>query len=205
MFHQSLYRRGIVFLILHRFSQPMTISTTSIISGDNNAFEQLFHQWYARLCRYAMRYLTDTDEARDLVQGVFVKLWENRAQLAPTSPLGAFLYTAVRNACLNHLNHQRVRQDYHTHQQGLKPEWSGSPQEVLEAFELEERIREAIAALPERCREAFVLSREEGLSYQEIAQRMGISPKTVEGQISKALKLLRQKLGPLFLLLWWPF
>ncbi|MEM6347345.1 MAG: RNA polymerase sigma-70 factor [Bacteroidota bacterium] len=183
----------------------MSISTLAIIAGDSNAFESLFHQWYGRLCRYAMRYLTDPDEARDLVQGVFVKLWENRSKLVADNPLGAFLYTAVRNACLNQLKHQKVRQDYQTHHQSLRPEWSGSPEEVLEAFELEERIREAIAALPDRCREAFTLSREEGLSYQEIAQRMGISPKTVEVQISKALKLLRQKLGPLFLLLWWPF
>lgn len=182
-----------------------SIPTQAIIEGDRKAFEHLFHSWYARLCRYAMRYLYDTEDARDLVQAVFVKLWESRNKLSADRPLGAFLYTAVRNACLNQLDHQRVRQDYQQHQLSRNPEWTGSPEEVLQAFELEEQIREAIAALPDRCREAFTLSREEGLTYQEIAQRMGISPKTVEVQISKALKLLRQRLGPLFMLLWWPF
>lgn len=173
--------------------------------GDQAALAAIFHHYYERLGRYGMRYLADPEEVRDLVQALFIRLWEKRADLPHPLDLSAYLHTAVRNACLKRIDHYRVRQ-VHQSQVGQAPmQTTPSPQDELEAHETAERIRQALAALPARCREAFLLTRQEGLSYREAAARMGISPKTVEVQVGKALKLLRAYLGEtltLLLLLW---
>ena len=168
-------------------------------------FERLFHQYYGRLGRYAMRFLSNPEDARDLVQAVFVRLWEKKKYLDDDFQASAYLHTAVRNACLNHLEHMKVRQVHAQYELQAPLPRDHSPQDHLEAHETAERIRLALAELPDRCREAFLLSRREGLSYQEVAERMQISPKTVEVQIGKALKLLRTQLGailPILLLIW---
>jgi len=167
--------------------------------GDQAAFEAIFHHYYERLGRYGMRYLADPEEVRDLVQALFVRLWEKRATLPHPLNLSAYLHTAVRNACLKRIDHYRVRQ---AHQSQVEEAPAvPSPQDHLEAHETAEHIRQALAALPARCREAFLLTRQEGLSYREAATRMGVSPKTVEVQVSKALKRLREHLGEALVLL----
>ncbi|MEO1450594.1 MAG: RNA polymerase sigma-70 factor [Bacteroidota bacterium] len=167
------------------------------------AFEQVFHRYYALLGRFAMSYLSDPEEARDLVQQVFVKVWEQRGRLPEDVQLRSYLYTAVRNACYNALEHKKVRQRHQAWVMERPTPLAHMPDEISEARELEQRIEAAVAALPERCQQAFLLSREEGLSYKDIALRMGISPKTVEVQMGKALKLLRQALGDVLVLLIW--
>jgi RNA polymerase sigma-70 factor, ECF subfamily len=170
-------------------------------NGDPAVFEAWFHLHYAELGRFAMSYLSDPEEAQDLVQQVFLTLWEKRSDLPEDLNLRAYLFTAVRNACYNWLAHRRVRQGYQQAVEAASPNWEPSPDILAEARELEARIQAAIAALPDRCGETFRLSREEGLSYPEIAARMGISRKTVEAQMGRALKLLRERLGD-SLLVW---
>ncbi|GAB4419446.1 MAG: RNA polymerase sigma-70 factor [Bacteroidia bacterium] len=173
--------------------------------GDTRAFEAIFHHSYVALGRYAMRYLSDPEDARDLVQTVMLRVWEKRAELPRPLDLSAYLHAAVRNACLNQLARQRVRlaHQHQTQTQTQAPDMT--PQDDLEAHELAGRLHVALARLPGRCREAFLLSRHDGLSYREVAARMGISVKTVEAQIGKALRLLHTYLGDFLVLLglWW--
>lgn len=181
----------------------MVENFAAIKAHDTDAFAQLFHRYYGLLGQFAMSYLSDPEEARDLVQQVFVKVWEQRERLPEDLQIKSYLYTSVRNACYNALEHKRVRQRHEAWVVHRPSDPVVSPDQITEAQELQRRIDAAVQALPERCRQAFLLSREEGLSYKDIADRMQISPKTVEVQMGKALKLLRVALGDLLVLLIW--
>ncbi len=133
------------------------------------------------------------DEAEEVVQGVFFKVWERRGQLEVTVSLKAYLYRAVHNASLNHLKHQKVRQEYANHVKAMEEEGMEDP--GMELTELQRDVTYAIEELPEKCREVFKLNRFEGLKYREVADLLGISEKTVENQMGKALKLLRDRLS----------
>lgn len=176
----------------------------AIQQGSEAAFEAVFREHYAPLCRYARQLLPDADEAEEEVQATFVAIWEGRAALQVTSSLKAYLFRAVHNRCLRRLQHQRVRERHRDYARQADPALAPSPLENLLDDELAKRIGKAIQKLPEQCRLAFTLSRHEELSYAEIAEQLGISPKTVENQIGKALRLLRADLRDYlpFLLLW---
>ena len=155
---------------------------------DEGSFEQLFRQYFEPLMGFSMKMLGDEDDAREVVQGVFIRLWERRRELDLDTSLKSYLFTSVHNRSLNHL---RDRKKF---SEGEMPEmatqWDVGEQ--IESMELEERIREVIATLPEKCREVFEMNRFQGLKYEEIAGRLGISVKTVENQMSKALRILRK-------------
>lgn len=161
----------------------------------------VFRDYYTPLVRYGNTFLKDTDETEDVVQQVFVSLWEKRTQLDIHTSVRAVLYRAVHNACLNRLKHQKVRKDYAG---DFKNTQSDSEQtDALEAAELQERINRAIEGMPEQCARIFKMSRFEQLKYQEIADQLGLSIKTVENQMGKALKIIREALKdylPLFIL-----
>ncbi|MBC8153322.1 MAG: RNA polymerase sigma-70 factor [Bacteroidetes bacterium] len=174
--------------------------------GNEVVFETVFRQYYAPLCRYARPILGDADEAEEVVQTVFLTIWERRGSLLITTSLKAYLYRAVHNRCLNRIHQQSVQAG---HRQQAATEYYAEavgPTEGLLADELHSRLQKAIDRLPEQCRRAFELSRFEELSYKDIANRLGIATKTVENQIGKALRMLRAELSdylPLFLLLAW--
>lgn len=134
--------------------------------------------------------MPDADDAKGIVHDVFVSLWEKMDQLPPDTHFRSYLYTAVRNRCLNHLRDQRkvVRLEA---AEGRAPQSEEVP---LETQELEREIEFAIQTLPEKCREVFELNRKEGLKYAQIAEQLGISVKTVESQMSKALAVMRDHL-----------
>lgn len=165
----------------------------AIKNGDERAFEQLFRTFYGPLCGYATKLLKSTDDAEEVVQAMFFKVWERRADLLIETSFKAYIYRAVHNACLNQLKHEQIRQQYATHVKATQIE--GVETDVLEHKELEQEISRAIGQLPEKCREVFELNRTEGLKYKEVAQLLNISEKTVENQMGKALKLLRGSLG----------
>ncbi len=161
--------------------------------GEQEAFDVLFRRWYKPLCQYACRLADgDMDEAEDLVQQAFIKLWERRTRIDVAWSLKAYLYKTVHNACLNRLRSLKVQSkylDFTTQQTGTmytQPE-DTSP-------ELIERFRRAMDALPPQCRHIFELSRFESLKYREIADQLGISIKTVETQMGKALRVMRLQL-----------
>ncbi|WP_268035862.1 RNA polymerase sigma-70 factor [Algoriphagus sp. PAP.12] len=167
---------------------------SEIQKGDMQAFERVFKEHYDGLCRFANSYLLDVDEAEEVVQGTFIGFWEKRENLQIETSLKAYLYRSVRNSCLNEIKRQKVRQ---VHAQAVLQQEvqvaESSDHDALK-MELEDRIHQAIQTLPEQCRLIFKMSRFEELKYQEIADQLGLSIKTVENQIGKALKVLREQL-----------
>ncbi|HYH14462.1 MAG TPA: RNA polymerase sigma-70 factor [Flavisolibacter sp.] len=161
---------------------------------DEVAFEQVFKQHYKGLHAYAFTLIKDDDIAEEIVQNVFYKLWERSEGLTITSTVAAYLYRAVHNESLNHLKHLRVRTQHQLYVSYRMDAHADTTFKKLQLKELEKRLHAALAELPEGCRTVFQLSRFEELRYGEIAETLGISIKTVENQMGKALKLLRSKL-----------
>ncbi|MCB0533550.1 MAG: RNA polymerase sigma-70 factor [Saprospiraceae bacterium] len=162
--------------------------------GDEAAFEAVFRRWYEPLCHYACRLADgDMDEAEDLVQQAFVKLWEHRAKLQVTWSLKAYLYKSVHNACLNRLRSRQVQSKYLDFTAQQPDTMHTQPDDTTP--ELRERFQQALDSLPPQCRHVFELSRFEALKYREIADQLGISIKTVETQMGKALRVLRVQLA----------
>lgn len=177
---------------LERRDEQLLLSATQ--AGDESAFDALFRAYYAPLCRYAATLAEgDWDEAEDIVQQVFVKLWEQRAALDVRWSLRAYLYKMVHHRCLNRLRDARTRERYKVFNAEQLEKQAVHPTGPV--TELSERIQKALAALPTECRRIFELSRFEELKYREIADQLGISIKTVETQMGKALRILRVELA----------
>ncbi len=155
-------------------------------------FEQLFRSWYAPLVRYAVSITKGgMEEAEDLVQQVFAKYWEQ--QLEDTVQLSekAYLYKMVYHQALNQLRKVHVRESYKMDRQRVEKD---EQQSGGTAFDLQDQIRKAMEKLSPQCRQVFELNRFEELKYREIADHLGISIKTVESHMGKALKIMRQEL-----------
>lgn len=162
--------------------------------GDEKAFELLFKSFYQKLCNYACNMLKDIEEAEEIVQKVFINIWEKREHIEIETSLKSYLYRSVNNTCLNKIKQNNI---YGLHHQIIKvsqPQSEDSTNQQMESSELGTAINEAVALLPEQCRLVFQLSRFEGMKHIEIAEQLGISPKTVENHIGKALKILRDQL-----------
>ena len=160
--------------------------------GDELAFGVIFDAYYGALVRYAHTILRNMDEAEDVVQGVFIRVWEGRDRLDEAVMLRSMLYKAVHNGCLNKIKHLKVRA---VHANMVKK--AGEPSELsteIEGSELQLKINEVIERLPVQCGKIFKMSRFEELKYQEIADKLGLSVKTVENQMGKALKIMREEL-----------
>lgn len=167
---------------------------TLLSKRDETAFEQVFKTHFKRLHAYAFTILRDEMEAEEMVQQVFFKLWERNENLSLTGSVSAYLYRAVHNESLNYIKHQKVRSNHQLHiAYSMKNEVEHPAKKILSG-ELEKKIHSALNELPEQCRTIFQMSRFDELKYREIADKLGISVKTVENQMGKALKLLREKL-----------
>jgi RNA polymerase sigma-70 factor (family 1) len=173
----------------------------AIRAGNERVFEEVFREHYGSLCQYAFTLLRDRDDAEEEVQGLFLAFWERRETILISTSLKAYLYRSVHNRCLNRIKHLSIREDHRQHVQYVGDAPTLSPMDALAGQELSRRIDEAMKQLPEQCRRVFYLSRFEELRYGEIAERLGISAKTVENQIGKALRILRVELAE-FLGLW---
>lgn len=176
----------------------------AIREGDETAFEMIFKEYYQALCRYANSFLNDREEAEEVVQAGFLNIWEKRHNLVVTTSLKAYLYQSIRNRCLNVIKHEKVKQQHAHYETVMSVNHADSTANEVLSNELEQKIYVAMQALPEQCRLVFKLSRFEELKYQEIADQLNISVKTVENQIGKALKIMREQLReylPIILLL----
>jgi RNA polymerase sigma-70 factor, ECF subfamily len=176
---------------------------TALKEGHESAFEMLFRTYYSPLCNYAYSFLNDRDEAEEVVQSAFINVWDKREVIEIQTSMKSYLYRMVRNSCLNVIKHEKVKKQHVAHEMaGGEPMHEGVSQSVISS-ELEQKIYEAMKALPEQCRLVFQLSRFEELKYAEIASQLDISVKTVENQMGKALKIMRVQLKdylPLFLI-----
>jgi len=156
-------------------------------------FESCFRTYYKQLVVFAYKLVHRQDVAEDMVQQVFLSVWEHLEQLDIEKGILSYLYQSTRNRCLNHLNSAHQASTMHVEEpvgDHLLATDNG-----LETKELLLRIKAAIRELPEKCREVFLLSREQGLTYKEIAATLDISVKTVENQMGKALKHLYSRIG----------
>ena len=160
--------------------------------------------FYTPLCNYAFSILKDDGEAEDIVQKTFCMLWDKREIIEIKTSVKSYLYRIIHNECLNKIRQNKIRSE---HNQIYAYEKNTSLNDVEGVFignELEQRITVAIDRLPPRCREVFIKSRMDQFMYSEIATEMNISVNTVENQMAKALRLLRENLrdyAPLLLLL----
>jgi len=165
------------------------------------SFEAVFKMHYAELCGFANKYLGDLDSAEEIVQSLFVRLWEKREGLNIETSLKSYLFSAARNACLNHIKHEKIKGEYQEHNKREIELNQLNLDEEIQATELEEKIRVSIEQMPEARRRIFVMSRYEGLKYKEIADKLGISIKTVENQMGSAIKFMRSELSEYLLTL----
>ena len=164
-------------------------------AGDRDAFEVVFRDHFGRLADYASRMVGSRDSAEDVVQEVFVGLWTNRERISTPENLVAYLYRSVRNRGLNFLRHERLVTNFRTARTAEGAPESEPTDRPTELAEIDAALREAMAALPPRSREVFGLSRNEGLTYPEIAATLGISIKTVETLMGRALKAIRRRMA----------
>jgi RNA polymerase sigma-70 factor (ECF subfamily) len=165
-----------------------------LTTGDQDAFDSIFRAHYAQLVTFAQGLLRDRAAAEDAAQEVMLELWRRRAELAIHESLRAYLLRATRNRALNQLRHANVRRRAEPELMGEDSVAATGASQVV-AGELRTAIVAAVAVLPPACREVFELSRGQGLRYSEIASTLGISVKTVESQMGKALRHLRMRLA----------
>lgn len=164
-----------------------------IKKGDEKAFEILFHKYYGHLCSFAAKIIKDDDSAEEIVQDLFVKIWEKRQQLAIETSVKNYLFRSVKNLCLNFIQHNKTKIQ-HAQTVVSENENNFSDDDNYPEIDLAQKIEESINSLPGKRKEIFRLSRQEGLKYHEIAGKLNISIKTVETQMSLAIKSLREKL-----------
>lgn len=163
-------------------------------AGRESAYEQLFKEFYQPLSVFACNYLEDLESGKEVVQELFVHLYEKRKTLVITTSIKSYLYQSVRNRCLNHIKHQQVKKE---HQAKMKTEFepSHSLEDKIRENELEHMLFRVVDQLPPQCKKIFTMSRVKGLSNGEIAEQLELSKRTVETQISNALKVLREKIN----------
>jgi RNA polymerase sigma-70 factor, ECF subfamily len=163
-------------------------------SGEQ-AFEQVFKSNFKSLHAYAFTIVKDEIMAEEIVQNVFCRMWEKKLQLEIQTSLAAYLYRSVYHESLNYLKHLKVRAAYNSYAQSRMKNESDNAEKKMLLGDLEKKLNIALGELPEQCRTIFQMSRFEELKYQEIADRLGLSIKTIENQMGKALRLLRLKLA----------
>jgi RNA polymerase sigma-70 factor (ECF subfamily) len=160
---------------------------------DKPLFEQLFKTHFVHLSNFAYQFVKDTDSAKDITQKVFINLWENREKIDLQKSIQSYLFTSVRNRCLNFIRDQKKYRsevlDLETYDFEIPFE-----EDNIAMSELKEKVAQALNELPEKCRLVFEMSRYKNMKYKDIAEELDVSVKTVEAHMSKALKSLRTNL-----------
>lgn len=170
-------------------------------SLDKAAFEELFRSYFTPLCSFAQKFVYDVDEAKDIVHNVFINLWNKRDDIDMQTSLKSYLFQGVQNRSLNYIRDHKKLVQFDTPQSEAELNLYLESRDHLETSEAESRINHALDDLPEKCREIFLMNRFDGLKYREIAEKLNISIKTVETQMSRALKSLREKLADMITIL----
>lgn len=153
-------------------------------------FENLFKTHFQYLCNFAQNYISDSDTSKEIVQDVFIKLWENNTKVDINKSIKSYLFTSVKNRCLNYI---RDNKKFRSNILDVDiADYDISFEEKEDSSEIENKVKSSLEKLPEKCRQVFELSRFENLKYREIAEKLKISQKTVEAQMSKALKIFRE-------------
>ena len=162
-------------------------------AGDRESFNQVFRRYYSPMVRFCVRYVADSDLASEIVQDLFVKLWSNREKISFNTSFESYMLTSVRNSALTYINKERSHAEANLRVFSEESD-NTDPSETLQSNNLEESYRKILKDMPEKRREVFLASRYDGLKYSEIAEKLGISQKTVEAQMSAAIKQLKDGL-----------
>jgi len=162
--------------------------------GDRKAFQIIFDAYSERLFHFAYSYLKDSNDTEEIVQDVFLRLWEIRNEVDEEKSFKSFLYKMTVNRVFNHLKHQIVRQKYESHLMNLNASFSETPEEELHRKELNAKVQELLIRLPEQKRKIFIMSKLNGYSNTEISEKLGLSVRTVENQVYRATKFLKEHL-----------
>jgi len=172
---------------------------------DKVVFDYIFNYYYSSLCAFSMQYLKDRDEAEDLVQDFFVTLWIESQGIEIRSSLKSYLITSIKNRCLDYHKHRKVIEKYREYILFSNADSDNSADHFFAESELRLAVQKSMEKLSPRCREIFELSRVKGLSNMDISIQLGISKRTVELQVSNALKIFRKELVeylPVWLIAW---
>ena len=193
----------ILYLSYMHAYQSFTDQTllTLLKQGDKGAYTVIYDRYKNLLYNHAYKKLGDPEEVKDVLQELFTNLWNKRADIPVAMNLSGYLYAGIRNRVLNLLSHKEVENKYLTSIQRFTPEEDYSTDLAIREKELAGLIQKEIDQLPPKMREVFLLSRKENLSHQEIAGQLSISEQTVAKQVTNALRILRLRLGSLFILL----
>ncbi len=169
------------------------ILSVELKANSQAAFQVIFRQHYDTVCKTIRRFIRENDTIEDLAQDVFVRFWERRHQIEIKTSIGAYIHRMAINEALSYLRKKKKFQQDNIENLSLPNKESDTVQ-VMEGEELRLKIKKAIDCLPPKCRTVFLLSRHEEMSYKQIAEKLEISIKTVENQIGKALKIMREQL-----------
>jgi len=188
-----------VFPHVYKMANPYPIfNIAALRRGEKKAYEEIYTEFFGVLYHLCLQYLHQEKVAEEIVQDTFLKLWEIRETLNEQINVRSFLYTITKNNCLNYLRNQKISLQHQENMKYLEMQFNYEALEkqgnYIQFEELRNKIDDAISKLPEEVIETFRLSRFEELSYKEIADQQGISIKTVEARISKALRILRVEL-----------
>jgi RNA polymerase sigma-70 factor (ECF subfamily) len=166
-------------------------------SDEELAFEILFREYYVRLCGFANKFISSSTESEEIVQEVFLNIWKKRGQYKLNDEIRPYLFKSVQNLCFNFLEHKKLTDKYYSIIEIVYKDHTEdyNTYESVLYTEFENKASAAINSLPVQCRKIFQMSREDGLKYSEIAEKLGISVKTVETQMSRALSKLRTELN----------
>lgn len=167
----------------------------NLANDDKKALEELFNHYYPRLYQFSKSFLKLEDGIDDILQEVFLKIWKNRSNISSSETFSPFIFTITRNMLLNELRSRMSKQNVKNEILKLSVQNDYSSFEKLEYGELKETVDRIVNNLPEKQREVFLLSRYEGLSHKEIAERLNISTKTVEYHISQSISAIKGKLS----------
>ncbi|MFC2080947.1 RNA polymerase sigma-70 factor [Bacteroidota bacterium] len=163
-------------------------------SGKESAFKQLFEIYYPKLVVFANKYVGNMEASRDVVQDFYLYLYESRQSIDINTSLKSYLYSSVKNRCLNQLRHDKIASKHRDQVLDSSNGYAADLDEMMDAVELQEKIFRIVSDLPAQCRRIYTMSRVEGKLNAEIADELDLSVRTIETQISLALKVLRNKL-----------
>jgi len=169
-----------------------------MVDGDKEAFRFFFDKYYSELCNFVNLYIHNSAASEEIVQDIFVYVWEKRDKIKIESSVKSYLLRASKNKSINYIRDNRIKLDIHQRLIFSDSKNADRPDKVMDANQLREVIENTINDLPNRCREVYLLGKDKNLSYKEISAEMGISVKTVEAQMGIALKKLREKLQPYY-------
>jgi len=166
----------------------------SLKKGDKKVFEKLYSSYYQKLCSFLLSYCQDRDIIEDVVQDVFLNLWDKRRKINIQTSLNAFLYKSVYNKLMDKYRHLRLKNEmlssyYHTAVMLAVEKENDRPNKDIRL------LHQCMEGLPEKCKKVFMRGKVRGLNYNEISEELGISVKTVEGHVARAYRLLKECMG----------